>query len=442
MRISLSSAENWAPSKISQLFQWGREHLLLSIVLIVLILPFLNEVWSFVRVSYLVNQAARDGTRQAATGRYDNCFSEGCMSSDEVAKNAAVDTARLDAIHRVVYETLGEKASGGSSTGQTRVAVCSSEPGFYFDPEKNLCFPTDHPGDPSNFVTVSVKKDYLLGSSLGGGVTSLPIQAQHSLPVESFRMTRALSVLPKILVTGTNPTTIDPNSPGNAINITQQLVVVTGRLQLIANDVDTVAETITSIANTHGGYIAQSTSQFDGTKKTFNIQIHIPAEKFDAAFVQTKKLGIQVLGEDINRKDITEEYIDLEGRLRGLQATSDQLKAFLEKAKTVDEALKVNVELGRIQEQIEQVTGRKKYLESQVQFATIDIIVSEKSTNPIAPTFSWQPPATVEKAWQFLMGLVYFTGDVLIWVVIVGLPIGLVLWGIGKLLRRTFKRKA
>lgn len=449
--MDISPVRQPVPFKLRSFFLWVREHFVLSILLMLFLVPFLYEGWSFIRTSYLVNEAARQGARQAATGRYDNCLSADCSSSDEVAKNVAVDNARLASIHRIVYETLGETAAGGSSTGQTRVAVCSSHQGFYLDAEKNRCVPADHPGDPAGPVIVAVQKDYLLGSSLGGGVASVPIQAQSSAIVESFRMTRSISVPPTIIVSdGTTSTsaTFTATDSSNIVDTSEQLVVVTGSLRLIANDVDTAAETITSIAKTNGGYVAQSTLKFDGNQKNFNIQIRVPADKFDAAFGQTKKLGSKVLGEDVSRKDVTEEYVDLEARLRSLQATSDRVKEFLEKAKTVNEALNVNVELGKIQEQIEQVTGRQKYLESQARFAAIDIVLSEKSLAKLnakvtaVVSFLWNPAETIMKALKFLTGIVYFTGDILIWIVIVGLPVGLVLWVIGKMLHRPSKPKA
>lgn len=473
MGISLASIRQQMQSKIGQLFQWGRKYPVVSIVLILFMLPFFSEGWNIARVTYLVNTAARQGARQAATGQYDSCTDEDCSSNDDLLKAIAVDNARMASIHRVVHETLEDTSSAGNALGQTHITVCSSAPSVY-DEKNDRCLPRDNPGEPDGLVLVSVRKDYMVGGALGSGVISLPIRAQQTMLVESFRMTRSMSVPPKILLSSdTSPTTADSGAPANSgssatanfsssansslsatsgssniVDTGQQLVVVTSSLHLIASDVDTAAETIASIAEANAGYVAQSTLKFDGNKKNFNIQIRVPADKFEAAFAQTKKLGSKVLAEDISRKDVTEEYVDLEARLRSLQATSDRVKEFLEKANTVNEALNVNVELGKIQEQIEKVTGRQKYLESQSVYAAIDIVLSEKFSGKLNPkvtaavSYLWNPTETIMKAWKFLMGLVYFTGDVLIWIVIVALPIVLILWVLGKIVVRARKPKA
>ena len=156
-----------------------------------------------------------------------------------------------------------------------------------------------------------------------------------------------------------------------------------------------------------------------------------------------KGLAVEVIRESAVGEDVTEEYVDLEGRLKGVQATAARTEALLEKAEKVDEALKVNTELGRLQEQIEQVTGRMEYLENRAAYSTINVTLSPVVTPTPTPTPApgWLPGATVERAVGFWGAAIRFLVDVLIWVVVVGLPLGLLIWFVTRAVRRARAQK-
>jgi len=427
--MNISSIKQRIQSKARGLFLWGKKHIWQLIIVILLLIPVFSEAWNIARAFYLINNAAIQGARYAATGQYNDIYcSADCVSDNSDIKNAAIDVARLESIYDVIQATIGNAIP----IEDVKIAVCSNLPGYYYNEERNVCVPANSVGAAGGRSMVAVGYDYSLGSALGAGAAIIPIRAQRTSEVEQFRITRSISV----------PSPISQDISLNQQDDSEKLVVVTGNLQLVANNVDEAAKKITSIANASGGYVAQSTLQSDGSQTSANVEIRIPAGNFESALGQIKGLGSQVLSENINRKDVTKEYVDLEGRLRGLQATATQMTELLKKAQTVDEVLKVNVELGKIQEQIEQVTGEKAYLQNQSDLATLTVVVSPtRSTAGLEP-LSWQPPETVQKAWHFLVAIVYFVGDVLIWVAIVGLPIGLVVWAIRKIALRLWKRKS
>jgi hypothetical protein len=76
--------------------------------------------------------------------------------------------------------------------------------------------------------------------------------------------------------------------------------------------------------------------------------------------------------------DVSQELVDLQARIRHLEAVEAQLLGFLEQADTVAEALAVQTELNRVQLELEQARGRLGYLEDQVAFATISLDVRER----------------------------------------------------------------
>jgi chromosome segregation ATPase len=77
-------------------------------------------------------------------------------------------------------------------------------------------------------------------------------------------------------------------------------------------------------------------------------------------------------------KDVTEQYIDVQARLKNKYVLRDRLKQILEKAVTVQDVLAVETELNRVQSDIDSMEGQIKSLQGQVQYATLDLDLKRK----------------------------------------------------------------
>ena len=145
--------------------------------------------------------------------------------------------------------------------------------------------------------------------------------------------------------------------------------------------------------------------------------------------------------------DVTEEFVDLESRLKNLEATRDRLQSFLDKAETVDDALKVNQSLSDLQGQIEQLKGRKQFLERSAALSTISVTLSPlPAIMSIVEDEGWQPLSVARNALRGLVsfgqGLATLAIVVLVWAP-VWLPILLFgLWLTRRLRRRVAQPKA
>ncbi len=139
-------------------------------------------------------------------------------------------------------------------------------------------------------------------------------------------------------------------------------VVYTAELSIVSANVRTALEQTKALARQIGGYMQQMTST--------SIVIRVPAEKFDQAIAAMEKLGT-VMHRNIKASDVTEDYIDLEIRLKNAEALLAKLLALLDKAADVKDALAVEKELARVRTQVEQLTGQLNRLKNQVVYATI-----------------------------------------------------------------------
>lgn len=98
----------------------------------------------------------------------------------------------------------------------------------------------------------------------------------------------------------------------------------------------------TQVATENGGCVLSSQAWQYGTGKSATLVIAVLAENFETAMRRLRDLAVEVQRETSSGQDVTAEYVDLEARLRNLEATRDRIRAFLDEAQTVDEALRVN----------------------------------------------------------------------------------------------------
>ncbi len=147
---------------------------------------------------------------------------------------------------------------------------------------------------------------------------------------------------------------------------------------------------IASIAETRGGFVvtSEATQRQDNDKSrpemTVKVVVRVPAAQFDPAINEIRGAASRVMQEKTTGQDVTEEYIDLEARIRTKQALEAQFLEIMKQAKSVTDALEVQSQLAEVRTEIEQVEGRRRYLENQSSLSTIT--VNLQSPTPLVST--------------------------------------------------------
>jgi hypothetical protein len=123
---------------------------------------------------------------------------------------------------------------------------------------------------------------------------------------------------------------------------------------------------------------------------------------------------------------VTEEYTDLDARLRNLEATETELLELLtevrERTSKAEDVLAVHRELTSIRSQIEQLKGRMQYLEKMTAMATINVeLIPDVLAKPIVVA-GWRPTGTAANALRTLVKTLQFIVDAAIWIIIYVLP--------------------
>jgi hypothetical protein len=141
--------------------------------------------------------------------------------------------------------------------------------------------------------------------------------------------------------------------------------------------VNNAFENAQRIAASLNGYVASSS--FDDSNASHaraTVTIRVPAKQFDRAIEQLGEDG-KVASVDVTSEDVTEEYVDVQSRLRHDRAVEGRLVALLAKAQTINETLAIQARLDGVQEQIEVQQGRLNYLQRLTDLSTITINMTE-----------------------------------------------------------------
>ncbi len=158
---------------------------------------------------------------------------------------------------------------------------------------------------------------------------------------------------------------------GQASLVAQQRIIVrTVDMLIVVADVAHTIDAVAGLAQELGGWVVSS--DHSRTHQGF-ISVRVPAETLDNAVLRLRQLAFDVDSEITTSQDVTDEYVDLKARLKNLQATEEALIRLLERAEKVEDALQVQNELTRIQEDVERLQGRISFLEQTAAFSLINV---------------------------------------------------------------------
>ena len=139
---------------------------------------------------------------------------------------------------------------------------------------------------------------------------------------------------------------------------------------------------ITGFASEDKGYVATSSSEKQANGKLRGeVVVKVLPDNLDRFLQNLRGLG-ELKNQALTTEDVTKAYFDTESRLKNARLMEQRLIEILKtKSKDVADLLEVEKELGRVREQIEQMQGELKFMDSQVAFATVTITLAEKNMN-------------------------------------------------------------
>ena len=156
-------------------------------------------------------------------------------------------------------------------------------------------------------------------------------------------------------------------------------IIRNANLTLEVNSTLEAQQKITSIAELHGGFVVTSEAKqrenVEPANRTLDIKlvVRVPAVHFGPTLDQIRALANNRREENVVGQDVTEEFIDLEARIRTQKALELQFLEIMKQARKVEDALEVQRQIADVRTDIEKLEGRKRFLENRASLSTITI---------------------------------------------------------------------
>jgi hypothetical protein len=155
-------------------------------------------------------------------------------------------------------------------------------------------------------------------------------------------------------------------------------IIRTAELSVETDAPGTAAGRLSTLADAKGGFVVSSetgrSTEADGAETvSTTIVFRVPVEAFDDTLAVVRALGTRVSNEKVTGQDVTEEYVDLEARVRAQRAVEEQYLSVLKEAKTIPDILAVEQKLGEARTEIERAEGRRRLLENETRLSTITV---------------------------------------------------------------------
>jgi len=203
-----------------------------------------------------------------------------------------------------------------------------------------------------------------------------------------------------------------------SISSPDRSLIMTANLSFRSQDPWGTADKVRAIAAGLGGDLLALSQTGSGDQKSALVTIRVPSNRFDDALSQLKQLDGEVVTSNVDAKDVTDQFVDLQARLSALKAQEQQYLTLLARASTVDEILKVQSALVNTRTQIEQIQGQVNSLKTRIDYSTITMSVSPLVTIPGTQGGSWDPARTFAQATAALTAFFRVIGDAAIWMLV------------------------
>jgi hypothetical protein len=192
------------------------------------------------------------------------------------------------------------------------------------------------------------------------------IKNEAALPAPTAQPNVQVKEMEKAGAVGTQEASIDRKLIKNA------------DISLRVDNYQAAVESLKNQVLSYGGYITNESVQTTGPEGILNghLQVRVPQDKFESFLSGMEGLG-KVTGRNIYAQDVTEEYVDVQSRLKAYKTKEERLLAILQKSGQLSDILAVETELANTRAQIESLEGRLRYLDNRTDFSTIGINIQQ-----------------------------------------------------------------
>ena len=211
-----------------------------------------------------------------------------------------------------------------------------------------------------------------------------------------------------------------------------RVVIEESALSLVVNDVSKTADAVVKYAEDGGGFLVSSEILSPEESPVATVVVRVPSKKLRTAVEYYRTLSVKVASENIVGVDVTEEFKDLDARIKTLEKTIDQFEAIKAQATKISDLVSITREIITIREEIDVLKGQKKFIAESAAFSRITVsLATDEFALPYQPPEGFRPGVIFKQAVRSLLSGVYSIAGGLIWVgvyAVVAVPILALAW--------------
>ncbi|MEV4884977.1 DUF4349 domain-containing protein [Chitinophaga ginsengisegetis] len=223
-------------------------------------------------------------------------------------------------------------------------------------------------------------------------------------------------------VTATQALVLPDNDAEQAPSLPiSQKIIKNAVLRFSTSDFEACKKRIADTVKKYGGYIASEKQENTNMQWRNEVAIKVPAAAFEQCVESLTGGASRVDEKSITSTDVTEEYVDLDARMKARLAVEQRYVQILQQAKNVKEILEVEAQLKSIREEIESAKGRLQYMDHHVAYSNISLEYYQTFANsdPQSPGFLQRSWLSFKDGWNGLLS--FALGILSAWPLIVGI---------------------
>ena len=226
-------------------------------------------------------------------------------------------------------------------------------------------------------------------------------------------------------------------------DVIKKKIIKDGRLGMDVKNLSASKTNIDTIVRNLGGYYDNESLINNDYATAYDLKVRIPSDKFEILIAKIESGEGEVSYKEIDARDVTEEFIDLETRLGNKQKYLTRYQELLRNAKSIKEILDIEEKIRILEEEIESTTGRLKYLNDQVNYSSLELNISQrkafKYTPPFRQNFFEKLKQSLSRGWYGFVDLFFFLLSN--WAVLILLAVLIWLWIKYRKRRKSRKQK-
>ncbi|MDQ8004483.1 MAG: DUF4349 domain-containing protein [Pedobacter sp.] len=222
-------------------------------------------------------------------------------------------------------------------------------------------------------------------------------------------------------------------SANSQIAINKQKIIKDGSMTVKSRNISDSKKRIDQLLKKLNAYYESEDLQNNEQSVAYNLKIRIPSASFEQLIAAMENGEDKIEAKNLQARDVTEEYVDIETRLATKRQYLLRYKQILAKAATVKDILAIEENIRTLEEEIDSQQGRLKYLADQVAFSTLNISLYQEKEYLAQPKsgFLTRTKVALNDGWQSIVGFVLWA--VSIW------PYLIILFGLYFVVKRIIK---